>query len=263
MNSLYIDSVGLAAPGLPSWHAAKDILLGKSPYQPTPLEKYKPHLLPPNERRRATELIRLAFRVCEEAFAENIEQAASTMSVFASSGGDYHIIDSICRVLCESDRAISPTQFHNSVHNSAAGYWSIATKSTEASTSLSDYDHTFSAGLLEAATMANAEKKPVLLTIYDVQPPAPLVHKRQITIPFAVAFLLTTERNQKTMAKIDICRTAAAEESVCKSDDLETLRNCNPAARALPLLELMACKQTAVVNIKAGDESNLKIKVDL
>ena len=174
MLECYLNAIGLAAPGLPGWQASAAILQGQAAYERTPLEKYKPELLPANERRRATELVRMAFRVCEELMATSAIPMADCASVFASSGGDYPIIDQICRSLCESERLVSPTQFHNSVHNSAAGYWSIATGSRQPSTSLSAYDDSFAVGLLEAMCLCQQEQLPTLLAVYDIQPPYPL-----------------------------------------------------------------------------------------
>src|SRR5690606_40428753 len=84
---------------------------------------------------------------CEDLLRDNPVSIRRCAAVFASSGGDYPIIDQICKALCEPERLVSPTQFHNSVHNSAAGYWSIATGSRAPSTSISAFDDTFAAGL--------------------------------------------------------------------------------------------------------------------
>ena len=47
---------------------------------------------------------------------------------------------------------LSPTRFHNSVHNAPAGYWGIATGAMAAVDGLCAFDASFAAGLLEAAT---------------------------------------------------------------------------------------------------------------
>ncbi len=47
-----------------------------------------------------------------------------------------------------------PTKFHNSVHNAAAGYWTIATGCLKPYTSVSGYYFTYGEGLLEAASQA-------------------------------------------------------------------------------------------------------------
>ena len=81
-------------------------------------------------------------------------------SVFASSGGDYPIIDAICMGLSPRQRYF-PTQFHNSVHNAVAGYWSIATGAQSASSSISAFQDTFAAGIFEAAVLAASSSAPV------------------------------------------------------------------------------------------------------
>ena len=39
------------------------------------------------------------------------------------------VIHEICEALATDEREVSPTRFHNSVHNASAGYWGIATRS--------------------------------------------------------------------------------------------------------------------------------------
>jgi hypothetical protein len=185
---VFVDAIGLAAPGLPDWKNSVPVLRGDVEYQPVELERYKPEHLPANERRRATDLVRMAFRVCEDMLNQRAVSLTECAAVFASSGGDYPIIDQICTALCAPERMVSPTQFHNSVHNSAAGYWSIATASRAPSTSISAYDDSFMAGLVEAASLCAVERLSVILAVYDIKPPEPLQSKRPITQDFGVAF---------------------------------------------------------------------------
>jgi len=120
--------------------------------------KLAPQLLPANERRRTTSFIKLALQVADEAKLADKQLPA----VFASSNGDFHISDNICNTLSGDPKYISPTQFHNSVHNAAAGYWAIAAKSQAASTSISTGNSTFSSGLLESLTQVLFQQEDVL-----------------------------------------------------------------------------------------------------
>ena len=70
--------------------------------------------------------------------------------------------------LATQPTAVSPTRFHNSVHNAAAGYWTIATGCHAASSAVTAFDSSFAAGLLEAATQCAADQGPVLLVAFDV-----------------------------------------------------------------------------------------------
>ncbi|MFV2055921.1 MAG: beta-ketoacyl synthase chain length factor [Thiohalomonadales bacterium] len=241
MIKVYIDAVGMVAPGLESWAKGRQVLAGEQPYLAQPLERYKPRLLPPNERRRATEVVRLAFRACEDAIDNCTLDASTLAGIFASSSGDYIILDQICRALRQPEIAVSPTQFHNSVHNAAAGYWSIATGSHAPSTSLAGFDGSFSAGLLEAATQVSVEKIPALLAVYDYPPPPPLFAKRPIQDPFAVCLVLTAEPIETSLACLTLYPdTEQHDESQMQQHALDRMRLGNPAARSLPLLEALA-----------------------
>jgi len=264
MLTCYLHCIGLAAPGLPDWRTSTAVLQGTEPYRPTPLEKYKPALLPANERRRATELVRMAFRVCEDLAAASHIPMDTCASVFASSGGDYPIIDQICRSLCEPERLVSPTQFHNSVHNSAAGYWSIATGSRQPSTSLSGYDDSFIAGLQEAMGLCQEEQLPTLLAVYDIQPPYPLSSKRHIPVEFGVALLLTPHASGQNLARLQLRLDNSGNNtgSPATQAGLESLRLANPAARSLPLLELVAQNRAGHLVFTSDQQQSLLLDVE-
>src|SRR5205085_5133320 len=112
--------------------------------------------LPAAERRRTGAVIRLALTTGLQALANGGLSAAEVMTVFTSSGGDGQVIHEICEALASAHREVSPTRFHNSVHNAPAGYWGIATRSHAASTSLCAFDWSFAAGLLEACAQVAA-----------------------------------------------------------------------------------------------------------
>src|SRR6185436_6052055 len=103
-----------------------------------------------------------------------------------------------------AEREISPTRFHNSVHNAAAGYWSIATRSREPSTSLCCYDASFAAGLLESAAQVASDPRQVALISYDEPYPEPLHATRPIASEFGVALILSPEETGGSLAAIDV-----------------------------------------------------------
>ncbi len=264
MNALFVESVGILAPGLAGWAASREVLAGERSYVAEPLPATIATLLPANERRRTTATVKLALHVAQEAMA----QAALTpgpspggrggspvYTVFASSGGDSEVLDKICTALTLPDRPVSPTQFHHSVHNTPAGYWSIATGCTQPSLSLSAYDSSFSAGLLEAAALAFAEAAPVLLVAYDLPLPFPLSERRAIVAPFAVALLLNPAPTERRRAVLRL--QPATTEPADRLDDagLERLRAGNPAARSLPLLSAIVRRECGRAVLSDGGTS--------
>jgi hypothetical protein len=158
MMRIFVEGVGLLAPGLPGWQESRAVLAGQAPYLQREVAIPANNMLPPAERRRIGVPVKLALAVGQEAFAQAACDVADIATVFASSSGDGDNIHHICNVLASTERAVSPTRFHNSVHNAAAGYWSIATGCRESSTSLSCYDDSFAAGLLETAAQVAATK---------------------------------------------------------------------------------------------------------
>ena len=131
-----VEGVGLLGPGLCGWQTSRAVLAGSTPYVFAPTVLTASALLPAAERRRTGAPVKLALAVGHEAFTNAGRDAATTATVFTSSGGDGENVHQICETLASTDREVSPTRFHNSVHNAAAGYWGIATGSREASTSL-------------------------------------------------------------------------------------------------------------------------------
>ena len=121
MSGAFVEAIGLVAPGLPSWRDARPVLRGVTAYIPASVGTVQSDLLPANERRRAPLGVRLALRAAQDATAESTLAPATLASVFASSDADIEIIHRICFALTDTARAVSPTDFHNSVHNAASG----------------------------------------------------------------------------------------------------------------------------------------------
>ena len=168
MNALFasIEGVGFWSDGLPSWadaiaHVRDGTLPDAAPARPAP------QVLAPNERRRAPESVAVALEVAHAACAMAGRDPATLPSVFASTHGDLAITDYMCATLAGAADTVSPTRFHNSVHNAAAGYWSIGAGCMQATTALSAGDATFAEGLLDALAQLADGSDAVLLVGYD------------------------------------------------------------------------------------------------
>src|SRR3546814_8764549 len=83
-------------------------------------------------------------------------------------------MDYMCATLASEPRTISPTKFHNSVHNAAAGYWTIGSGCMHASTAVSAFDASFAQGLVEALAQLAEGAEAVLLAAYDGPATGPL-----------------------------------------------------------------------------------------
>ena len=134
-----------------------------------------------------------------------------------------------------ANREISPTRFANSVHNAAAGYWSIGTGAMAESNVLCAFDASFAAGLLEALTQVAVDEAPILLVAYDSEYPQPLHAKRPIPDAVGVALVLTPQPLDSSVARMDAAFTDLSYDRLT-DPVLEALRSECPAARSLPLL---------------------------
>lgn len=260
MTAVFIEAVGLAAPGLPSWTQGRRTLRGEIPFAAEPLAPHTPAMLPLNERRRAPPVVRLAFRAAEDALQGTELAASSFATVFASSYTDLAILHRICLALAATPRFISPTDFHNSVNNAAAGYWSIAAGARTASTTVSAYEGTFAAGLVEANSQVRVDGCDVLLVAFDLPGPELLNPGGLMAHPAAAALVLTRQRSARSMAALTCNPTSAAETKLDESA-LEQLRLGNPAARALPLIQLLALQRFGSVVLPMGLGANLGVEL--
>ena len=199
-----------------------------------------PAILPPAERRRASRVVKLTLAVGHEAAAQAERRRGDAGHVFTSSGGDGDNCHAICEQLATDDRQISPTRFHNSVHNAAAGYWGIATGAMAPCQVLCAYDGSFGAGLLDALGQVVLDRQPVLLVAYDSDYPEPLHATRPLPDVAGVALAARTG-TQRALARPHHGRPRPTRAADPLADaGLEALRTTIPAARALPLLLKLA-----------------------
>jgi hypothetical protein len=255
-----VRGVGLLGPGLADWQSAAPVIAGVAPYHPRPTELPAPQALPPAERRRTGATVKLAIGVAQQAVAAAAIDPARLAAVFASSSGDGVICHEICATLATEDRQISPTRFHNSVHNAAAGYWSIAMGATAPSSALCAYDASFAAGLLEALIQVAVSGAPALLAAYETAYPEPLRAKRPLPDSFGAALVLTPTAQGPGLARI----TASLTDAPCDrmaDPALEALRAGIPAARSLPLLRLLARREPGRAVLEYLPEQRLAVEV--
>jgi hypothetical protein len=257
---IHLDGIGLYGPGLSGWPHAADVLADRATLEIAPIKLSAPDALPPAERRRVGMPIKLTFAIGFEAVSKAGANPAELRTVFSSTDGDCDNCHAILETLATPDRTVSPTRFHNSVHNAPSGYWSIATRCQAASTSLCAYNGSFAAGLLEAVSQAIAANEPCLLLSYDTTYPEPMASRRPILGSMGVGLLLSPFKTKATLASLTIgLANANAMATPMASPALETLRTGIPTARCLPLMQLLARRTDGSVLIDYLDDLNLTI----
>jgi len=246
--NVYVNGISVLGPGLIDPKQTMAILRGEAHWQNEALPLLKPAMLPANERRRTTALIKLALQSLQGLLRE-YDDLDSVATVFASSGGDLEIVDKMCRALATEEKIISPTVFHNSVHNAPAGYWSIAASLRCDSTSISGGDASFMVGLMEAMTRVMTEKGVVLYVAYEFPAPAPLHAKNPLNYPLAIALRLGVQAEPGVLGALSLHGEVDKSWTRCRNASLEPLRENIPSGAGLPLIEALCRRARMEVDL--------------
>jgi hypothetical protein len=254
----HIEAIGVLAPGLVGWEAARAAAAGTRPVEPQAFTLPVPKCLPAAERRRSSATARLAIAAAEQAIEASGSAAAAMAMVFAAAEASGEISHQLCEVLAGT-REVSPTTFHNSVHNAPVGYLSIATGARLSATSLCRGPWTFAAGFAYAALQAQCDARAVLFACYDSPMPFPLRESFPVTEPTAVAFVLTPAPSQRTIASCELSWVATTGEPPWP-EWIPAAWRANPSARALAALGAWAAPGAAAVRVPAAPGLDLEIR---
>jgi len=257
----FVNGVALWAPRIPGWNLAAPVLRGEAAAANQPAPRPVPAVLAPTERRRAPDTVAIALevaaRACESAGVDPRELA----SVFACTEGDMAISDYMCETLARTPTLISPTRFHNSVHNAAAGYWCIGTGCMQPYTALSAHRDTFGEGMLEALVQAQSTGRPTLLVAYDIEargPLATMAHSRGMVGAGAV---VSPRAGAASLARIRWRTVRGTERTAPLVRNAELVAG-NAMAACLPFFEAIALEEARTVRIGLSPAMLLEVDFD-
>lgn len=263
MTAVYLDGIGIEAPGLSTWSQSVNVLRGESPFHFEKKILPVATLIPENERRRASDTIHLAVHVADEAVKNAKVNPKSLINVFSSFRGALKIVHHICNALTLPDHPVSPTQFHNSVYNAPASYWSIATGTRGSSTSLACAEFSFAAALLSAVAHVSTQQQGVLLVMYDVESPKPFHKQYAIEFNCGIALALMPTQSGNSLTKLDInFRSRRTREMNLKLiPSLEKLIIGNASAQPLLILSAVAKQISCVLSYNYLEKSAVEVKI--
>jgi hypothetical protein len=252
-HEAFVSGLAFWSTRLPGWDVAAPVLRGECP---APAEaSSRP------ERRRAPDTVAVALEVAATACRSANVDAASTPSVFASTHGDLTINDYMSRTLAETPALISPIRFHNSVHNAAAGYWTIATGCNQPYTALTAFNDTFGEGMLEALSQAACDGKPILFVAYDIEARgalASIVPSRGVV---GAALVVTSHQQPNSMLRLR-WRTTGRRDATRASTANALLMQDNSMATCLPFFEAVACRRPGTIAMSLSPSASLEVDLD-
>ena len=257
LPAVAIEGIAFWSSRLPGWDIARAVIRGEQAAPAAPSPRPAPALLAPTERRRAPDTVAVALEVASRACENSGRTPAELPSVFASTHGDLAISDHMCATLATTPALISPIKFHNSVHNAAAGYWSIGTGSVAPYTAISAFQATFGAGLLETAIQVISGQQPVLYVAFDIEAKGPLATVAPSRGLLGVALVLgpvskATSRSMTMQLQDGSDVTTAISSAAPLVAD-------NALAPCLPLFEALASDGDATLALALSDRKILSV----
>ena len=259
---LHVNGVAIWAPRLPGWERARAILSGSETAPATPASRPSPELLPPNERRRAPDTVAVALEVALAACQSADLAPASLSCVFGSTHGDLAITDYMCATLASAPAQLSPTRFHNSVHNAAAGYWTIGAGCARPYTAISAGPHTFGAGFLEASAQALSGGENILFVSYDIDARGPLASMAPSSGLLSAAVIVGPQRGPRAVADLDLSLHAADGLVPSRArDGNAALVAGNASESCIPFMEALALGGARDILCLAGPTLGLTLSL--
>ncbi len=260
LPAVAIEGVAFWHTRMQDWTTARAVICGEQTAPETTAKRPTPSVLPPTERRRAPDTVALALEVAARACEAAGRPPAQLRSVFASTYGDLGISDYMCATLAGTPTLISPTKFHNSVHNAAAGYWSIGTGSHAPYTALSAYRHTFATGVLEAATQVACEGEPVVCVAFDVEASGPLATVAPSRGLLGVGLVLAPPNGSHRTLTLQVADGNAAKVTPAQSPAAALVAE-NALAPCLPFFEALAHPAPREVVLALSNRCVLRARV--
>jgi hypothetical protein len=253
---LNVSGLGVWSPGFPtasSWRDGRRVAEAEAP----------PARLPARLRRRTSLLVRMMAEVAAQAS----EQACVSLgdipmvvgSAFGELGTTMEMLDEL-----EVARELSPFRFHNSVHNTAVSYLSIANENHASCTSLAAGEDTAAMVLLEASALLADRGGEVLVIVADEAVSEALGGTG--SVPFSAAAVLRAGRTVDPLAPAALAFGGDLRPERAAGARFE--RSVREASLGQPFLRFVAAVQDAAerglatrVELTAGGPSRWSIAV--
>ncbi|MFK7999432.1 MAG: beta-ketoacyl synthase chain length factor [Polyangiales bacterium] len=154
-------------------------------------------------------------------------------TVFGSEHGEIQIAVDQMVMMQDGEGRISPARFKNSVHNTAAGLFSIAAKNKGFTTALAAGADTFPLSLLEGMALLKAgDAKHVVIVVADEPLPQPIAHASTHTA-MAIALALSTEKGPGPEISLPVLSSAKTKDTPPSQVPEAFAEHCGAAAYRL------------------------------
>ena len=198
-------------------------------------------------RRRATGLTRVAVEVLHQAIRTADCEVSTIPILWATAHGEHTTAIKILDMMRSGEGKLSPTHFHNSVHNTASGYASIALGNCSPSTTVTGGVELVASTFLEAICHLETAAQDVAVVLAD-EPLLPPFERSEGAALLALAFCLSSRSEGARAVLTDFRRDAVAP--VKHHDRFGPLY----VGGALPLLERIVLGRPGTVALEVVSE---------
>ena len=246
MKRTYVRGIGFWTTGYPNIKAWTE---GRADSE---TEKPDANLLQGPLRRRATPLTRMSVEVMQQALEMGGGNIAETPSIWATAHGEHSTAIGLLGMMLKGEGKLSPTKFHNSVHNTPSGYASIAAQNRSPSTTLTGGTELVASALCEAGAMVSHLDREVVLVLAD-EPLMTPFDSPETARPLATSFLLSPNPSQALGAVSGLKRRSPSP--VPPSDAFGRLH----VSAALFLMEAITKGRTGTVPLQFAEPSDSEL----
>ena len=193
MNPVYLKGFGFWTIGYPEIESWMQKMA--DPEATQPLAK----ILEGSLRRRAAPLTRMSVEVMQQAVQMAGCEISCMPSVWGTAHGEHSTAIGLLGMMHRGSGKLSPTKFHNSVHNTPSGYASISTQNQMQSTTITGGAEIVVSVLCEAIAMVADLETDVAVTLADEPLMSPF-HNESCTTPLGISFVLSPSENRAIAA---------------------------------------------------------------
>lgn len=234
---VYLHGRGLWSPGIPD--VAAYLARRGDPSAADPADSTNPlaerpacDVVHPRMKRATSLLTQTSIEVMTQAARDAGFALDQCATVFGSEHGEIQIAVEQMQMMQEGSGIVSPARFKNSVHNTAAGLFSISVVNRGFTTAIAAGEHTFAMSLLEAwMLLADGDVEQVVVSIAEEPLPEP-IHDFAPHVALGVAVALGTKA-EGALAKIGVPERRRVESTL----EVPSRFSGHPGEGALRLIE--------------------------
>jgi len=247
--TVYLHGRGLWSPGVP------DVATYLARREDPTAERPACDVVHPRMKRATSLLTQTSIEVMTQAARDASFALDQCATVFGSEHGEIQIAVEQMQMMQEGSGIVSPARFKNSVHNTAAGLFSISVVNRGFTTAIAAGEHTFAMSLLEAwMLLADGDVDQVVVSIAEEPLPTP-IHDFAPHVALGVAIALGTKA-EGALAKIGVPERRRVENGI----EVPSRFSGHPGEGALRLIEAARPTGNGVVDVALSSAWSVRVE---